>query len=136
MNPTILLAAALALSCLGNALLFGWWQDAKTATTQCQATDNVATDVNAGQADTIDALQRRLMACEGREEAVAEVADGIDARFEARFTKFEQEMARERAAREKVYAVAQCAALRALPVCRELDQRVWPEAGGGEDRNR
>ena len=128
--------ALLVLSIIGNALLFDSWQDAKTEATQCGVASGVLADTNAGERQTIEDLKTKLVECVGAPQKVQQIVDSIDESFDARFAALQTQLERDAAERARLYDVTQCAALRASPVCRELDQRLRRKAGSGPNRTR
>lgn len=128
------LAAALALSLLGNWLLWSSRDTAIKAAGAATASLETCTSSNKGAQETIDDLNIRLGKCVGQAQRTDEIAALLDGKLADTASNIAQRVSANARAREQAYATPSCDALRRVPVCRDLDGRLRDPAGrGGAD---
>ena len=130
------LAAALAVSLLGNWLLWSSRDNALEAASAAQASLDTAASVNAGEQATIDDLTLRLGKCVGQAQATDAITAALDDKLAATAADITKRVSANARAREQAYATPSCDALRRVPVCRDLDGRLRnPARRGGADQD-
>lgn len=128
------LAAGLALSLLGNWLLWDSRDTALKAAGAAQASLDTVASVNAGEQATINDLTLRLGKCVGQAQATDAITAALDDKLAATAADITKRVSANARAREQAYATPSCDALRRVPVCRDLDGRLRdPARRGGAD---